>query len=88
MFKCCAAVIAFHKQHYSSERMKLAVMGRESLDDLQALVESLFASVSVQGVFSPLSCYCLHILQSQKALSCCFVLCHLLGQQVKQRFSM
>jgi secreted Zn-dependent insulinase-like peptidase len=44
-----AAVIDFHKQHYSAERMKLAVMGRESLDTLQAMVEELFAPVTVRG---------------------------------------
>jgi len=35
----------FHEQQYSANRMKLVVLGRESLDTLQSWVEELFANV-------------------------------------------
>lgn len=37
--------INFYKEHYSANRMKLAVIGRESLDELQSWVEELFVDV-------------------------------------------
>jgi len=37
--------IQFHNKHYSANRMKLVVLGRESLDDLESWVEILFAGV-------------------------------------------
>ncbi len=35
----------FHDQHYSANRMKLVVLGRESLDELENLVADLFSGV-------------------------------------------
>ncbi len=35
----------FHAKHYSANRMKLVVLGRESLDELEDLVEDLFSGV-------------------------------------------
>jgi insulysin len=37
--------IQFHNKHYSANRMKLVVLGRESLDDLESWVGILFAGV-------------------------------------------
>lgn len=37
--------INFYKEHYSANRMKLAVIGKESLDELQSWVEELFCDV-------------------------------------------
>eukprot|EP01052_Picozoa_sp_SAG31_P051156 SAG31_NODE_12015_length_977_cov_1.325740_1_plen_222_part_00 len=37
--------VAFHDKYYVASAMKLVVMGRESLDDLQHLVEDDFAAV-------------------------------------------
>lgn len=37
--------IQFHNKHYSANRMKLVVLGRESLDDLESWVGDLFAGV-------------------------------------------
>ncbi|KAI4229441.1 MAG: hypothetical protein L6R36_000895 [Xanthoria steineri] len=37
--------IKFHHQNYSANRMKLVVLGREELDELEAWVGSLFAGV-------------------------------------------
>ncbi|CAN9095880.1 unnamed protein product [Alternaria alternata] len=37
--------IKFHSTHYSANRMKLVVLGRESLDTLEAWVEEIFAKV-------------------------------------------
>ena len=37
--------IEFHDKHYSANRMKLVVLGKESLDDLEAWVGDLFAGV-------------------------------------------
>lgn len=37
--------IGFHQKHYSANRMKLVVLGRESLDELESWVEELFSSV-------------------------------------------
>jgi insulysin len=40
-----AALLEFHDRFYSSNLMTLAVVGRESLDELQRLVEELFGNV-------------------------------------------
>lgn len=37
--------IKFHDQHYSANRMKLVVLGRESLDELERVVADLFSGV-------------------------------------------
>lgn len=37
--------IKFHSNHYSANRMKLVVLGRESLDTLEEWVEEIFAKV-------------------------------------------
>jgi insulysin len=39
------AFIKFYQTHYSANRMKLVVLGKESLDELQAWVEELFSGV-------------------------------------------
>ena len=39
------ALVAFHSEHYSANAMRVAVLGRESLDTLQQWVEALFTSV-------------------------------------------
>ena len=38
-------LIEFHDKHYSANRMKLVVLGKESLDDLEAWVGEFFAGV-------------------------------------------
>lgn len=38
-------LLAFHAKHYAASRMNLAVVGKEPLDELQALVLPLFADV-------------------------------------------
>jgi insulysin len=35
----------FYNEQYSANRMKLCVLGRESLDELQDMVEAMFAAV-------------------------------------------
>ncbi|KAK9803974.1 hypothetical protein WJX72_009535 [[Myrmecia] bisecta] len=47
------AVCEFHRQHYSANVMKLTVYGRESLDDLQALVQDKFAAVVDKQIMAP-----------------------------------
>ncbi|KAK3074824.1 metalloprotease [Teratosphaeriaceae sp. CCFEE 6253] len=42
------AFIGFYEKHYSANRMKLVVLGREGLDDLQGWVEELFSDVPNQ----------------------------------------
>ncbi|KAI9756794.1 MAG: hypothetical protein M4579_003711 [Chaenotheca gracillima] len=37
--------IAFHEQHYSANRMKLVVLGREPLDELESWVTEMFSEV-------------------------------------------
>jgi insulysin len=39
------AFIEFHRKHYSANRMKLVVLGRESLDELESWVVELFSDV-------------------------------------------
>ncbi|GAA5316293.1 MAG: insulinase family protein [Candidatus Pelagadaptatus aseana] len=41
-------LLDFYQRYYSSDRMTLVVLGRESLDDLQTLVEPLFNSVPLR----------------------------------------
>ncbi|ODN05282.1 Insulin-degrading enzyme [Orchesella cincta] len=48
-----ASLLDFHRQHYSSNIMSLAVLGSETLDELQALVESLFTDVVNTNVTAP-----------------------------------
>jgi insulysin len=42
--------IGFYEQHYSANRMKLVVLGRESLDELESWVEELFSDVKNQDL--------------------------------------
>lgn len=54
-----ADLLEFYQHYYSSDRMTLVVLGRESLDQLQALVTKLFSAVpksdtSVQRDAAPL----------------------------------
>jgi insulysin len=44
------AFINFYKEHYSANRMKLVVLGKESLDQLQEWVEEFFAEVPDQNL--------------------------------------
>lgn len=44
------AFINFYKEHYSANRMKLVVLGRESLDELQEWVEEFFTAVPDQNL--------------------------------------
>lgn len=44
------AFIDFYKEHYSANRMKLVVLGREELDELQGWVEELFTDVPDQNL--------------------------------------
>ncbi|EMC94102.1 hypothetical protein BAUCODRAFT_75180 [Baudoinia panamericana UAMH 10762] len=44
------AFINFYEQHYSANRMKLCILGRESLDQLQAWAEELFTDVPNQAL--------------------------------------
>ncbi|KAI9827721.1 MAG: Insulinase (Peptidase M16) [Thelocarpon impressellum] len=37
--------IRFHEQHYSANRMKLVILGRESLDELEAWAVELFSAI-------------------------------------------
>lgn len=43
-------LVRFYKKHYSADVMRLAVLGRESLDDLEILVRELFAEVPNRDV--------------------------------------
>lgn len=42
--------IGFYKRHYSANRMKLVVLGKEDLDTLQSWVEELFTDVPDQNL--------------------------------------
>lgn len=44
------AFIDFYKKHYSANRMRLVVLGKETLDELQSWVEELFADVENQDL--------------------------------------
>jgi insulysin len=43
----------FHRRHYAADNMTLTVVGRESLDALQASVEEKFAGVRARGQEAP-----------------------------------
>lgn len=47
-------LLAFYQQYYSATNMRLVVAGKDSLDDLQALVTSLFSEVPSFEVVEPL----------------------------------
>ncbi len=52
-------LLEFYESHYSANRMRLVVLGAQSLDELQALVEPMFSpvlnrSVQGQGIEAPL----------------------------------
>ncbi|KAK3698064.1 metalloprotease [Vermiconidia calcicola] len=42
--------IGFYEKHYSANRMKLAVLGRESLDELETWVQEFFGDVKDQNL--------------------------------------
>ena len=44
------AFINFYKTHYSANRMKLAVLGKESLDELESWVQEFFSDVKNQDL--------------------------------------
>jgi insulysin len=48
-----AELVDFYKREYSGNRMKLAVLGRQSLDELEALVEAKFAGMQNKGALEP-----------------------------------
>lgn len=48
------ALLKFHDQWYSSNIMAFAVLGKETLDELEELVISLFSSVKDKGVKVPI----------------------------------
>ena len=48
-----AAVAEFHAAHYSANLMRLAVYGRNSLDELQSMVTELFSEVPNQQLPVP-----------------------------------
>ncbi|CAG7816471.1 unnamed protein product [Allacma fusca] len=41
----CSSLKEYHRQYYSSNIMSLAVLGKETLDDLQVMVEKMFCEV-------------------------------------------
>ena len=49
-------LLKFHKTWYSSNIMSLAVLGKESLDDLEDLVVTLFQNVENKNVTAPSWC--------------------------------
>lgn len=46
-------LIAFYEQYYSADNMRLVVMGRESVDELETLVRTLFSPVPDRDVTMP-----------------------------------
>jgi len=42
--------IGFYEKHYSANRMKLVVLGRETLDELESWVEELFSDIRDQNL--------------------------------------
>ncbi|GBG31508.1 Insulin-degrading enzyme [Hondaea fermentalgiana] len=46
-------LLAFHERYYSANRMRLVVLGRESLDELSDWVRSMFSSIRNTGVAPP-----------------------------------
>jgi insulysin len=47
------AVMEFHSKYYSSNIMSLAILGRESLDELQSLAETIFLQVPNRNATMP-----------------------------------
>jgi insulysin len=47
------ALLAFHKKYYSSHIMGLALLGNQSLDDLEEIVRSRFSEVERKDVDPP-----------------------------------
>ena len=50
-----AELLKFHEKYYSANMMKLAVLGRESLDDLQKMVVEKFSKVGLVSFLYPSS---------------------------------
>jgi insulysin len=48
-----AAVAEFHSSHYSANLMRLAVYGRQPLEELQSMVSELFSEVPNQHLQVP-----------------------------------
>ena len=48
-----AALLAFHRLHYSANRMRLVVLGRETLDVLQGWVEDRFSAIENRAMPAP-----------------------------------
>jgi len=48
-----SALLEFHKTAYSANIMNVAIIGKESLDELQAMVESKFSQVQNTDVLLP-----------------------------------
>ena len=46
-------LFAFHRQHYSANRMRLVVLGQESIEELTAMVTAAFAEVPNRDVPAP-----------------------------------
>lgn len=46
-------LLAFHAKHYSANLMRLVIIGREPLDDLQRMVEEMFVAVEDKGLAPP-----------------------------------
>lgn len=46
-------LLAFHGRQYSANRMKLVVLGRESLDELQSWVEGMFSQIDNRRIAAP-----------------------------------
>jgi insulysin len=46
-------LIRFHNKWYSANIMSLAVFGKESLDDLEKMVVSLFSGIENKNIISP-----------------------------------
>jgi Peptidase M16 inactive domain len=44
-------LVAFYEREYSANRMKLCVLGRESVEEMEAIVRRLFDSVPDKGAF-------------------------------------
>lgn len=47
------AVMEFHEKYYSSNIMTLAILGRESLDELQVMAEKIFLEVPNRNATVP-----------------------------------
>lgn len=46
-------LLAFHKKYYSSSIMKLAILGKESLNDLQKMTEKIFSEIPNKNICPP-----------------------------------